>query len=75
MDDSSVWQIALADEAAILAAGRQLASGLGSGMVITLYGDLVPARPMPTRGALAGLGHVASRSPTYTWWSPITWPI
>lgn len=75
MDDSSVWSLRLADEAATLAAGRQLARGLGGGVIVTLHGDLGAGKTTLTRGVLAGLGHVGRvRSPTYTLVEPYELP-
>lgn len=75
MDDSSVWSLRLADEAATLAAGRQLACGLGGGVIVTLHGDLGAGKTTLTRGVLAGLGHVGRvRSPTYTLVEPYELP-
>ena len=75
MDDSSVWSLRLADEAATLAAGRQLARGLGGGVIVTLHGDLGAGKTTLTRGVLAGRGHVGRvRSPTYTLVEPYELP-
>ena len=75
MDDSSVWSLRLADEAATLAAGRQLARGLGGGVIVTLHGDLGAGKTTLTRGVLAGLGHVGRVcSPTYTLVEPYELP-
>ena len=75
MDDNSVWSLRLADEAATLAAGRQLARGLGGGVIVTLHGDLGAGKTTLTRGVLAGLGHVGRvRSPTYTLVEPYELP-
>lgn len=75
MDDSSVWSLRLADEAATLAVGRQLARGLGGGVIVTLHGDLGAGKTTLTRGVLAGLGHVGRvRSPTYTLVEPYELP-
>ena len=75
MDDSSVWSLRLADEAATLAAGRQLARGLGGGVIVTLHGDLGAGKTTLTRSVLAGLGHVGRvRSPTYTLVEPYELP-
>ena len=75
MDDSSVWSLRLADEAATLAAGRQLARGLGGGVIVTLHGDLGAGKTTLTRGVLAGLGHAGRvRSPTYTLVEPYELP-
>lgn len=75
MDDSSVWSLRLVDEAATLAAGRQLARGLGGGVIVTLHGDLGAGKTTLTRGVLAGLGHVGRvRSPTYTLVEPYELP-
>lgn len=75
MDDSSVWSLRLADEAATLAAGRQLARGLGGGVIVTLHGDLGAGKTTLTRGVLTGLGHVGRvRSPTYTLVEPYELP-
>ena len=64
---AAFWSLRLADEAATLAAGRQLARGLGGGVIVTLHGDLGAGKTTLTRGVLAGLGHVGRvRSPTYT---------
>ena len=75
MDDSSVWSLRLADEAATLAAGRQLACGLGGGVIVTLHGDLGAGKTTLTRGVVSGLGHVGRvRSPTYTLVEPYELP-
>jgi len=61
------FQRHLADEAATLAFGRQLASVIVPGMTIFLEGDLGAGKTTLTRGVLRGLGFMDSvKSPTYT---------
>lgn len=67
MDNISVLQGFLADEAASLQLGTQLASCLPSKMQIQLLGDLGAGKTTLTRGLLRGLGHAGRvKSPTYT---------
>lgn len=57
----------LADEAATLAAGADLASRLKSGLTIYLHGDLGAGKTTFVRGLLHGLGYAGKvKSPTYT---------
>ena len=57
----------LADEAASLALGQQLATVLHGGMQLQLVGDLGAGKTTLTRGLLRGLGYQGRvKSPTYT---------
>jgi tRNA threonylcarbamoyladenosine biosynthesis protein TsaE len=57
----------LADEAATVLAGQQLAAQLSAGMTVFLEGTLGAGKTTITRGILQGFGHSgAVKSPTYT---------
>lgn len=57
----------LADEAATVQAGEQLAAQLLAGMTVFLEGTLGAGKTTITRGILQGFGHSgAVKSPTYT---------
>lgn len=57
----------LADEAATVQAGEQLAAQLSAGMTVFLEGTLGAGKTTITRGILQGFGHSgAVKSPTYT---------
>jgi len=57
----------LADEAATVQAGEQLAAQLSAGMTVFLKGTLGAGKTTITRGILQGFGHSgAVKSPTYT---------
>ncbi len=57
----------LADEAASIALGRELAPLLAPGMVVWLDGDLGAGKTTLARAVLRGLGHTGPvKSPTYT---------
>ena len=57
----------LADEAATVAMGSQLATLIDRGAVIYLHGDLGAGKTTLTRGIVQGFGHKGKvKSPTYT---------
>jgi tRNA threonylcarbamoyladenosine biosynthesis protein TsaE len=59
-------RLELADEAATLNLGRDLASGLAAGMLVTLRGPLGAGKTTLARGILRGLGFEGRvKSPTY----------
>ncbi len=64
---AAVLERFLADEAATLALGQQLAVGLKPGMVVYLSGDLGAGKTTLARGVLRGLGYAGKvKSPTFT---------
>lgn len=57
----------LADEAATVAMGNELANLIEQGAVIYLHGDLGAGKTTLTRGIVQGFGHQGKvKSPTYT---------
>lgn len=67
MEKSSIERRWLADEAATLALGAELAGRLHAGQCVYLYGELGAGKTTLVRGLLRELGHLgAVKSPTYT---------
>ncbi|HUX30006.1 MAG TPA: tRNA (adenosine(37)-N6)-threonylcarbamoyltransferase complex ATPase subunit type 1 TsaE [Thiobacillus sp.] len=67
VDDIVRCRRRLADEAATLAFGAQLARGLAAGMTFYLEGDLGAGKTTLVRGLLRALGYSGRvKSPTYT---------
>lgn len=65
----------VADEAALVALGQELAGTLLPGMLVTLSGPLGAGKTTLARGLLRGLGHAgAVKSPTYTLVEPYDLP-
>jgi tRNA threonylcarbamoyladenosine biosynthesis protein TsaE len=65
----------LADEAATIAYGRELAADLEPGVLVYLTGDLGAGKTTLVRGILRGLGYSGSvKSPTYTLLEPYELP-
>jgi tRNA threonylcarbamoyladenosine biosynthesis protein TsaE len=63
----SSMTVSLPDEAATLALGGRLASGIGPGRVLHLRGDLGSGKTTLVRGLLRALGEAGRiKSPTYT---------
>ena len=56
MDDSSVWQVFLPDEAATRAAGARLSAALPAGAVVYLQGELGAGKTTLIREIVARLG-------------------
>ena len=63
----TIFTVALPDEAATIALGREMAPLLAPGMVVWLDGDLGAGKTTLVRALLRGLGHTGPvKSPTYT---------